>query len=89
MSAADRSMFRYISSLEEAQAHHIEQLSNLKMSLKERSRTAHEARPHAECVPARDVIDRGDRAENSIEVSQDSVCRKFHGNQCQYPISVL
>ena len=43
------------------------------MSLKERSRTAHEARPHAECVPARDVIDRGDRAENSIEVSQESV----------------
>ncbi|KAL5255479.1 hypothetical protein ACHWQZ_G010899 [Mnemiopsis leidyi] len=59
----------YISSLEEAQAHHIEQLSNLKMSLKERSRAAHEARPHAECVPARDVIDRSDRAENSIEVN--------------------
>ena len=60
---------RYISSLEESQSQHIEQLNNLKMSLKERSRVLHDARPHAECVPARDVIDRTDRTENSIEVS--------------------
>ncbi|XP_063675113.1 E3 ubiquitin-protein ligase TRIM37-like isoform X3 [Bolinopsis microptera] len=59
----------YISSLEESQSQHIEQLNNLKMSLKERSRVLHDARPHAECVPARDVTDRTDRTENSIEAN--------------------
>ena len=61
---------RYVSQLEEAQTQHIEQLNNLKMSLKERSRTALDSRSaqETECLPDRDITERADRAENSIEV---------------------